>query len=251
MRQPYDYSLYNKFIEKFISQGFQNIDRQDPLVVELELLLDQHNQFFYVGDLMQIKIHFSSKGSLDYIGVPPEELDPSVFFKAVHPEDRVRHSLATAKLFKTAHELFYLEHGKAMLSANVRVMKSSGQYANTLFTTYSFYSNLPVKTVYLLAILTDISHVKFNKHSYHYYHGEDISLFRYPDEELLKVGSIFSDREFEIIKLISQGMDSSLIAKELFLSINTVNTHRRNILKKTNKTNTYELILELKESGML
>jgi DNA-binding CsgD family transcriptional regulator len=89
------------------------------------------------------------------------------------------------------------------------------------------------------------------KHGFHYYLGEDLSYFRYPDEELLMTGSIFSDREFEIIKLVQEGFDSEQIAEKLFLSRHTVNTHRKNILEKTGKAHISDLIYSLKEEGFL
>ncbi len=76
-------------------------------------------------------------------------------------------------------------------------------------------------------------------------------MFRYPDKELLREGNIFSDREFELIKLIAAGLNSEQIAAKLSLSVNTVNTHRRNILTKTNKSTTQELVIELKTKGIL
>jgi len=49
-------------------------------------------------------------------------------------------------------------------------------------------------------------------------------------------------REFEILKLICQKKTNSEIANILFLSIRTVEVHRFNISKKTNTSNTLELI---------
>lgn len=49
-------------------------------------------------------------------------------------------------------------------------------------------------------------------------------------------------REIEIIKLLAKGMNSNDIAEQLFISENTVETHRRNILRKTNTHSTVELI---------
>ncbi|PLW98203.1 MAG: hypothetical protein C0591_05020 [Marinilabiliales bacterium] len=78
-----------------------------------------------------------------------------------------------------------------------------------------------------------------------------MSKFRYPDKELLNIGNIFTRREFEILKLIALGHDSEQIGKELFLSLYTVNTHRGNILKKTNKSHVSDVIYDLKERGLL
>lgn len=100
-------------------------------------------------------------------------------------------------------------------------------------------------------MLTDLSSFELNKHGYHFYTGQERNNFSYPDFELFNLGRIFSDREFEIIQMIGSVFNSKQIAAKLFLSVHTVNTHRRNIQKKTNMTTTHELIIELMESGVL
>jgi DNA-binding NarL/FixJ family response regulator len=42
-----------------------------------------------------------------------------------------------------------------------------------------------------------------------------------------------------------------MMRKKLFISPDTVNTHRRNILEKSGKESVAELIYELKERGIL
>lgn len=51
-----------------------------------------------------------------------------------------------------------------------------------------------------------------------------------------------TDREMEIIKLISEGYKSSEIAEKLELSIRTIEVHRRNLMKKLEVKNTAELV---------
>jgi DNA-binding NarL/FixJ family response regulator len=51
-----------------------------------------------------------------------------------------------------------------------------------------------------------------------------------------------SPRETEIVKLLLKGMSSEEIAQNLFLSKNTVNTHRRNIHAKTGTKNTLGIL---------
>lgn len=50
------------------------------------------------------------------------------------------------------------------------------------------------------------------------------------------------DREIEIIKLLAEGLTSQQIAEKLFISENTVKTHRKNILRKTELHNTSQLV---------
>lgn len=52
-----------------------------------------------------------------------------------------------------------------------------------------------------------------------------------------------SEREVDIIRLISKGHTNSEMAAELYLSVHTINTHRKNILKKTNARNTAGIVM--------
>ena len=56
----------------------------------------------------------------------------------------------------------------------------------------------------------------------------------------------FTKRELEIIYLLDQAKTSEEIAKELFISIHTVRTHRKNLLHKTGCENTIELLKKVK-----
>ena len=52
----------------------------------------------------------------------------------------------------------------------------------------------------------------------------------------------FSDRETEILRLLGKGKNSIEIAEELFITVYTVKTHRRNMLRKLQATNTSQLL---------
>jgi len=56
-----------------------------------------------------------------------------------------------------------------------------------------------------------------------------------------------SDREIELVSLLAQGLSSEEIAKEMYLSRHTVDTHRRNIHNKTGTRNSVELLNLLKD----
>lgn len=58
-----------------------------------------------------------------------------------------------------------------------------------------------------------------------------------------------SEREMEVVKLIATGHSSSEIAETLIISIHTVNSHRKNILKKLNLKSPTELIIFAVEQG--
>jgi DNA-binding NarL/FixJ family response regulator len=60
--------------------------------------------------------------------------------------------------------------------------------------------------------------------------------------QILKGFKMLSKRESEVLKFVFEGKSSSEIADSLFISINTVHTHRRNILKKTGTGSIVDLI---------
>ena len=245
------YNLFTEFLDKYGPSGFNSIDQNDPLVLALEDLMEINNQFFYVADIIEMKVLFTSKRSTLMIGIKPEELTPYHFMEAVHPSDIQRLNLGRSKIIKMAQELFIAGTGYTLMSTNYRFRTPSGNYSDFLIQCYLYYSSLPYKTVFFLKIHTNIDCLKKIKLGYHYYIGNDLSWFRYPDDDMLMKGNIFSGREFEIIKLIESGLGSEEISDKLFLSVHTVNTHRRNILEKTGKTHISDLIYELKERGLL
>ncbi|SIN67139.1 helix-turn-helix domain-containing protein [Algoriphagus halophilus] len=58
-------------------------------------------------------------------------------------------------------------------------------------------------------------------------------------------------RELEIVKLMSEGLSSKAISEKLFISFNTARTHRKNILLKTNSSNTAELMAKCLAEGVI
>ena len=251
MIESHSYALFLKFLDAYAPVGFKGIDPENPLVVELERMMENNDQFFHVGDVIQMKINYASKRCTEMMGIDPVALNPYHFFEATHPDDMQRHSLSRAKLFKMAHDFFIAEKGTGLLSTNLRIRNGEGVYTNLLLQLFIFFSTIPYKSVFLLKVHTNIDWYKNLKHGYHYYTGSNLSNFRFPDDELLKLGVPFSDSEFEIIRLIESGMTSKQIAEKIFLSVHTVNTHRRNILIKSRKENISELIYELMEQGVL
>ncbi len=244
------YDLFKEFIDTYLPVGFKGIDRESVLLKRLEAVTEEYNQFFHVANLIQAKITWASQRCEQMMGIKPEELDAYHFMEATHPDDLQKHTLGRSKMFNLANDLFSAKKGSALLSINLRIRNSKGEYPDLLFQLYFMYSE-QFNTVFLFQVHTDIESFKKRKHGYHYYVGDDFSKFRFPDEELLSIGNPLSDREFEILRCVESGMNSTEIADKLFLSVHTVNTHRRNILDKTGKGTMAELIYEFKEKRIM
>ncbi|SEJ79407.1 regulatory protein, luxR family [Dyadobacter sp. SG02] len=70
----------------------------------------------------------------------------------------------------------------------------------------------------------------------------------YPD---IDQRSLLSRREIEILKWSVEGMSSKQIAEKLHIAFHTVNTHRRNMLRRTNCGNSMELLRYAIENKLL
>lgn len=57
-------------------------------------------------------------------------------------------------------------------------------------------------------------------------------------------------REVEILNLICKGMSTKAIAEKLYISTNTVSTHRKNIQQKLGTNNVADLVSLAKEAGL-
>ncbi len=250
MSKNADYHLIKQFINTFKQQGFENIDRQDALVLELEAHLKRDKQFFYVANLLPMKICYVSQNVGGVLGDDNRTFDLSSILSRVHPEDYHKHSLARSLVIKKGYDLLMHKGGISLQSICSRIRGASGKYFDSTVQAYSFFDSKHA-TVFVLILLTEMSVMDTIAYRHHYYVGDDPTMFRYPDEALLDIGHNFSDREFEIVQLIATGQSSEQMADQLHLSLNTINTHRRNILKKTKKSTLRELIDELREKGML
>jgi len=246
-----DYNIFFKLIETYGPTGFAGIDPDDPLMKEAEEIMEKDDQFFFFGDLILFKILYTSKRSLDMLGVEPADLSPLKFYQVLHPDEMERIIRFKNVLMKIAHNLFLAEKGFKLLSTKFLVRNAKGKFINVLSQCFIFYSEVPYKSVFVFEVHTNIEWFKKHKSSHHYYLGEDMSNFRYPDQKLLQIADIFSKREFEIIHLLEKGYSTEQVAEALFLSSNTIKTHRRNILHKSGKENIPELIFDLKEHGYL
>lgn len=61
----------------------------------------------------------------------------------------------------------------------------------------------------------------------------------------------FSKKELELIRCLAEGLSSKQAAVSLGLSVHTVDTHRRNLLRKTGSRNTVELVVRCVRWGVV
>jgi DNA-binding CsgD family transcriptional regulator len=68
---------------------------------------------------------------------------------------------------------------------------------------------------------------------------------------LCESGKILTKREIEILQLIAQGFRTKHIADKLYISFETVSTHRKQIIRKFNAKSTPHLVGIAKDIGLI
>jgi len=71
------------------------------------------------------------------------------------------------------------------------------------------------------------------------------------DQKLKKAGIPLTRREKEVLQLIAEEYTNPEIAEKLFISIRTVDTHRRNLIEKLGVKNTAGLVKYAIKSGLI
>ncbi|MFP5042567.1 response regulator transcription factor [Parasediminibacterium sp. JCM 36343] len=62
---------------------------------------------------------------------------------------------------------------------------------------------------------------------------------------------LLSGREYEVLTFLAKGMSNKEIASKLFISLNTVEFHRKNIAQKLGANNTAEMVLNAVKQGLI
>ena len=157
---PYNYNIFFDFIESYLPSGFLEIHEDDPIMQELEELMEANDQFFSIMHLDKISYIYSSKGCMQVLGIEAGKLSPAHFYAVIHPDDQDKLFWVNSQLLKTGGEIFQSEKGSALMSFTLRVRNSSGDYVKLLGQNYIFYSPTPKKAVYGLRVLSNIKNCK-------------------------------------------------------------------------------------------
>ncbi len=97
-----------------------------------------------------------------------------------------------------------------------------------------FYRDINNLATHIITIANPINHLKYLPNKVNRLVAENI-FFKQNYLKYTKLGK----REREVLKLVALGKSSGVISDELFISVDTVNTHRKNIKEKLNIDSNY------------
>ncbi len=247
--------LYQEYWELLNTQQFNEADL-DLAVLEnhinfLEQLDRVGNSAISIFDLNKKDHVYMSENYSSIFGYDLQEVVKegwSYFDKDYQPEDLYQLMEAGIHFIKMGFALPVETIKDYKLIYDYRRKNKQGQYIRVIEqqTVLELDKN---NNIWLALSILDISPEKDISIPFHcrLVNSKTGELFHFPPEE---ESPKLSSREREILGLISKGLISKQIADKLFISVNTVNTHRQRIIEKLNVSNTAEAIQYASRLGL-
>lgn len=190
--------------------------------------------YFYVFNFSTMQCEYFSPGIAKVIGYR-NGLAVDQFLNKIHPGDRSYYLHFENAAMAFLRNLPHKKLGKYKIQYDFRIKNAWGEYVRILHQAILIHYDEYKNFYRSLALHTDISHIKRS--------GSPCLSFIGLEEEpsyinvetphaIITAQNSFTSREKTILKMIVEGKSSEKIATELFISLHTVNTHRKNILSK-------------------
>lgn len=161
------------------------------------------------------------------------------------PEDTACYLLSLKKIHQYLFDLPAARRKEYQMSFDFRIKHADGSFLRLLQQIIALEFDEKGNLMYSLDRYTDITHWEKEEEMVLSITGPDPSknLIFYPNRKHDgSADGLFTKTEVKILRLLSEGFSSKEIADRASISFNTVNTHRRNMLRKAKVKNTTELI---------
>ncbi|WP_034041553.1 LuxR C-terminal-related transcriptional regulator [Wocania ichthyoenteri] len=246
-------SVKDAYKEIFKSYENPSLEKHIQKIKELDTYLPYSSTFFCVTNTQDLSFEFISKNIKACLGVDKNELKARgmrYFWSKMHPDDLELWLKALNELMNfTLNNTSIDDRKKMSYTWNYRLKNAKDNYVNVIQNTTPLEFDSDDKPIIGLAHYTVLdSKIKLditatakilNANSEY-----ETIYFNNFSQKLLSDG--ISNRERDIIRLLLLNKSSKAIAENLSISSHTVDTHRRNILKKLNISSTGELVALLK-----
>lgn len=152
------------------------------------------------------------------------------------------------------------KYADIIFSYNYRALNAQGKYITVLQRFSYVPSTTAGKPSGMVGVAFDITHFKNDLSIVHtivetvLYNGSLVNNLLFKKmHPILESGELklMSKRETEILKCMASGLSSKQMAEKLYISINTINNHRKNMLSKTSCNSSAELMNYAGKHGLL
>lgn len=259
MKRDLNWLLRNEY-QDTESQKF-DVSEDDYIRFETNLKLlkrlsEVENSTFSVLDLKTGSYLLKSSkftSMLGYSNTEDTEIDDlELFHRIIHPDD-------LNFVLETEYEAFYFyknlrasEKKDYKLVYDFRVKNIKGVYMRIMHQFVILEQDRSGRS-WMALIVTDIlsEEATDDKPQRRLMNIRTGKLYFFPGDGNNNSDKLLTKREAEVMGLIAQGLDSQNISDRLFISVNTVNNHRQNILSKTRSANTAQALLYAKHIGIV
>jgi DNA-binding CsgD family transcriptional regulator len=237
----------------FSSYDKPSLETHIKKIIDLDTYLPYSSTFFCITNTQSLEFEYISKNFNACLGLDSNLLKTNgmrYFWSRIHPDDLEKWLKALNELMEfTLTNIAEDDRHKANYTWNYRFKNADDVYVNLIQNTTPLAFDSHGKPIIGLAHYTvlhadikmDISaSAKLLNEQNEY----DTVYFKNYGQKLL--GDGISHRERDVIRLLVLDFSSKEISEKLSISSHTVDTHRRNILKKLNISSTGELIGMLK-----
>ncbi len=241
-------------LEKIPTTFVEQLDLSQKEIIAKYMDVFHIGSYFYIIFNTQAGIfEFVSPEIKDVLGYDPEGFDLSLILGIIHEEDLplfYRYQEKAVQFYsQLPNEMFF----KYKFSYDYRVLTHQKSYKRILQQVAPIYY-FPEGGARTLTIFTDVSHLNIQGPSKLSFIGMDgaPSYYNVPAEEhLLSADKIFTKREQEILRYIIRNKTSQEIADLLCISKHTVQTHRKNIIRKSDCSSMQDLLVKSVREGWI
>ncbi len=209
---------------QIMAQNF--VELEDGIAILSDL--KNNKSYIYSGNIAQQLQIFKNQNALEIESIWEEEL-----FDILNSDDVLKKHILELQFFQFIKTIDPEKRKDYSILSKLRIQESEKCLLHRMF----YFSETKYQNIELALCLyqfdffpsTDYTGMIINTANGNVIHKSEVE-----NSDFLSV------REKEILKMIQQGKRSKEIAELLFISINTVNRHRQNILEKMRVCNTTE-----------
>jgi len=209
-----------------IAQNFVDLENGIAVLSDLKF----NKSYVYSGKLAVELNIFQKQNTQEIESIWEEEL-----FAKLDSEDVLQKHLLELQFFQLIKTIPFEQHKDYCVVSRLKIDNNASQKA--LLHKMFYFTNSNDKNVELALCLYHFDFLNSSLHQGMIINTANGSIIHQTEDGN---SAFLSIREKEILKMIQAGKRSKEIAELLFISINTVNRHRQNILEKMRVGNTTE-----------
>ncbi|WP_445749820.1 LuxR C-terminal-related transcriptional regulator [Polaribacter sp.] len=237
-------------VYKEIFSSYPNIEVKEHIkkLIELDSYYPYNTTFFCITNTVNQNFEYVSKNFTACTGLSRDEMvqgGMNFFWSLFHPED-INLWLECLKdlMVFTMNNLSDEQRKRMSYTWNYRIKNAKGKYISIIQNTTPLQfdnQNKPIIGLAHYTVLNEDLKMDICASAKYLNQNNEYETLYYKNISSQNLLDVISNRERDIIRLLLLQKTSIEISESLHISKHTVDTHRRNILKKLQMSSTFEL----------